>query len=101
MRTLTVKMRVKSFLTGGSPRERLNDVELEDHLDCQCQDPGVQGETETDRGESDCNHNEIILSCCAALSIIAASLAVLVRHYRNKIKEYQLVDQRKQFCQQD
>ena len=32
VRLMKVKMRMKSFLTGGIPRERLRDLELEDHL---------------------------------------------------------------------
>ena len=29
-------MMIKSFLTGGRPRERVKDIELEDHLECEC-----------------------------------------------------------------
>ena len=40
MKPVQVKMMIKSYLTGGTgpkrPRERIKDVELEDHLECEC-----------------------------------------------------------------
>ena len=108
VRLIKVKMRLKSFLTGGTPRERLRDLQLEDHLDCHCQ-RAEDGKTEDRQAgsefDSDCE--EKLLSCCLGFSLILASLAVLARHYRNKLsalqdkKKTQLADQRRQFYQED
>ena len=109
VRLVSVKMRLKSFLTGGIPRERLRDLELEDHLDCHCQ-VAEGGETEDGQGESDSQSrcDQILLSCCLAFSLILASLAVLARHYRKQLSDLQdkkktqlAEDQRRQFCQED
>jgi len=108
VRLVNVKMRMKSFLTGGTPRERLRDLQLEDHLDCHCQ-RAEGGKTEDRQAGSDCNSDcdEILLSCCLGFSLILAPLAVLARHYRNKLsalqdkKKTQLADQRRQFRQKD
>ena len=105
VRLINVKMRLKSFLTGGTPRERLRDLQLEDHLSCHCR--REEGNTEERQAASDCGCNQIVLSCSLAFSLLLASLGVLARHYRNKLsalqdkKKTQLADQRRQFCQQD
>ena len=108
VRLINVKMRLKSFLTGGTPRERLRDLQLEDHLDCHCQ-RAEGGKTEDRQTGSECNSDcdEILLTCCLGFSLILAPLAGLARHYRNKLsaeqdkKKPQLADQRRQFDQED
>ena len=109
VRLMKVKMRMKSFLTGGIPRERLRDLELEDHLDCHCQRAEEEeGErTEDNQAASDWDCDQKVLSWSLGFSILLASLGGLARHYRNKLsalqdkKKTQLADQRRQFCQED
>ena len=86
VRTLSVKMRLRSVLTGGSPRESLNNVELEDHLECECEAQEVPHPTEEDT-RSDCE--KILFSCGVCLSLMMVSLGVVARHYRNKLNTLQ------------
>ena len=110
VRLVKVKMRLKSFLTGGTPRERLRDLELEDHLDCHCQrDEGELGQTEERETEPDSEPDcqQVVLGSCLGFSVITASLAVLACHYRNTLsalqdqKKTQLAHQRRQFFPED
>ena len=111
VRTLTVRMAVKSSLTGGSPRERLRHVDLEDHLECQCEaSTGGEGRHATRDREEDvtCNCDEMLMFCsCLGFLAIIASIGVLARYYRHKRsgvedeKESQIAVQRKQLYQEN
>ena len=111
VRTLTVRMAVKSSLTGGSPRERLRHVDLEDHLECQCEaSTGGEGRHATRDREEDvtCKCNEMLMFCsCLGFLAIIVSIGVLARYYRHKRsgvedeKESQIAVQRKQFYQEN
>ena len=99
VRTLSVNMRLTSVLTGGSPQESFNNVELEDHLECECEPQEVPQLTEEDPG---CRCEALLLSTSLCLSVIILSLGLVVRHYRTKLntlQDSQLADLKSQINQ--
>ena len=79
-------MRLTSVLTGGSPQESLNNVELEDHLECECEPHQVPQLPEEEPG---CRCEALLLSSSLCLSVIILSLGLVVRHYRTKLSTLQ------------
>ena len=87
-------MMVKSYLTGGVPRERMKDVLLEDHLECicdGCEEEECQGPVFQDRDdEASCCDSGYVLNILIGISLgtslsCVVFLTFLVNYYRTKL----------------